>query len=88
VTDEQRNQFLNALTHYLVDNEAMMSVKLELQDPDAVRWRNLRATTPLSGYYPGDDGYVRAWHVLEDFLFGPPTPTDAGLERQYQRRSE
>ena len=50
MTSEERKKFAQALAQYLVNNEAVMSVKLEMQDPEALVWAKVRAATPLFGY--------------------------------------
>lgn len=67
MTVDQR-KFIHALADYLVGNEALMSIKLQQQEPEAFQWQAIRATTPLQGYYPGRTGLERASRELIAFL--------------------
>ena len=48
--DRQRD-FIRALAEYLGGtNQAAMSIRLEMNDPQALLWRDIRSATPLIGY--------------------------------------
>lgn len=46
----QRARFIRKLAEYLVHDEAMQSIRLEMNDPGAKIWAALRSATPLRGY--------------------------------------
>lgn len=66
--NERQLCFIKALAKFLTDNETEMSVKLQLGRDEAKRWRDLRNTTPLIGYYDGEEGRTRAEKELVEFL--------------------
>jgi hypothetical protein len=48
--NDQRERFVRQLAEFLVGNQAMKSIALSLDKPEAVEWAALRNTTPLFGY--------------------------------------
>ena len=50
IPDNSRLLFVHALAEYLVSDQAIMSIKLEMGSPEAKAWCKLRSTTPLFGY--------------------------------------
>lgn len=62
----QQETFLDAITDYLVGNQALQSIQLAAGKQSAVQWAAVRATTPLSGY----PTIPEAKEVLRKFLFG------------------
>jgi hypothetical protein len=68
--NERQQRFIKALAKFLTEEETLMSVKLSLEKPDAKRWAALRGSTPLCGYYDGEEGTIRAEEELTEFLYG------------------
>lgn len=67
--NEKQQKFIQALAKFLTENEAEMSVGLQFRLPEAKRWLELRSATPLSGYYPGEEGRKQAEDELTRFLY-------------------
>lgn len=68
--NERQQRFIKALTKYLTEDETIMSVKLNLGHNDAKKWAKLRGSTPLLGYYDGEEGRIKAEEELTEFLYG------------------
>jgi hypothetical protein len=68
--NEKQTRFIKALAKFLTENEAEMSVGLQLDKPESKRWSVLRSATPLFGYYPGEEGLKQAEEELTRFLYG------------------
>ncbi len=60
-----KEEFIDVLAEYLVGNEAEMSIRLQMGQPDAIAWQKLRDATPLFGYYPEKSKAIRE---LTEFL--------------------
>ena len=62
-SDDGKLVFVRALAHYLVGDQASMSIRLQMGDPNAEQWSSLRATTPLFGYPSEDEaaGQLASW---------------------------
>lgn len=59
-----KEEFIKVLAKYLVGNQAEMSIRLQMQQPEALLWRDMRSATPLFGY-PTEEEAVE---VLTKFL--------------------
>ena len=61
---DSKRAFVRALSEYLAGDAAAMSAGLAARRPEALRWQQLRATTPLFGWQSVDE----AERVLLDWL--------------------
>jgi hypothetical protein len=59
-----KKRFIRALANYLVGDEAMKSIELEMGCESAQEWSALRLETPLSGYHTVDEAEA----ILTAFL--------------------
>lgn len=59
-----KQEFVRQLAQYLVGDQTMMSIKLQMGDALAERWASLRQTTPLMGYPTVEE----ATHILGQWL--------------------
>ena len=48
--DDRKKAFVTALAHYLVDDAAKMSIRLQMGTDDAKHWAAIRGETPLRGW--------------------------------------
>ncbi len=62
----RRAAFIEALAGFLVNNQAMKSIELEMNKPSAIEWAKVRGATPLFGYPTLEE----AVEVLNGFLWG------------------
>lgn len=60
-----KKDFIKALAEYLVGNETMKSIELQMGKESAKEWQKLRSATPLVGYYPDINKAIKE---LEEFL--------------------
>jgi hypothetical protein len=65
-----KGRFLRALAAYLVGDQVMQSIRLDVGDPGAARWAALRTTTPLMGY----PSMAEAESLLGEWLGITPLP--------------
>lgn len=63
--NNQQRAFVSELAHFLVGNQAELSLLLSLGDKRAREWARLRATTPLFGNLSVEE----AEKELLEFLF-------------------
>ncbi len=65
--DNRKLAFVRALAQYLVGDQGIMSIRLEMGDPNAQQWARLRAATPLFGYPTEDEAteQLASWLGLE-----------------------
>jgi hypothetical protein len=61
---ELKQRFVRELAEYLVADQAMRSIELSMQKPEALQWARLRNATPLSGYPTVEE----AERLLTEFL--------------------
>lgn len=65
--EDRRYKFITILAEYLAGtNQAEMSIKLQTGHPEALRWRKMRAASPLFGYPSVEEAAVQ----LDSFLRG------------------
>lgn len=50
IRHEGKARFIRALAEFLVSDQAVMSIKLSLQRPDALAWAKLRNAGPMLGW--------------------------------------
>jgi hypothetical protein len=46
----RKSEFIDALAKFLVENQAMKSIRLQMLEPLALEWAELRNKSPLHGY--------------------------------------
>lgn len=56
---ERVERFIHALAVYLVSDQAVMSIKLQMGKPEAVAWQKLRSCSPLFGYLSVDEAKAK-----------------------------
>jgi len=54
----RRERFIKNLAEYLVLDQAEKSIRLEMKDPAALLWAELRGATPLFGYSTVNEAMV------------------------------
>ena len=59
-----KDEFIEELAKYLVEDQVKMSIFLEMKRPDAVQWARLRNLTPLFGYITVEEAVIK----LKEFL--------------------
>ena len=62
--ETRRSQFIHELAIYLVQDQAIQSIKLEMNNPEAKIWQKIRCSTPLFGYPTVEE----AEKVLDDWF--------------------
>jgi len=67
-TDDRKLAFVRVLANYLVGDQGVMSIRLEMGDPNAKQWARLRAATPLFGYPTEDEAasQLASWLGLSE----------------------
>lgn len=50
-----KTAFIYKLAEYLVSDQAMKSIELQMRKPSAIKWAELRGATPLFGYPTVDE---------------------------------
>ncbi len=63
-----KEEFIRQLAKFLCADEGTKSIELQMNKMSAIDWRDLRETTPLMGYYSGEDGMEKAVKELTKFL--------------------
>lgn len=63
MTDAKKN-FIHILAEYLVADQALKSIELEMGKKSAKEWAELRSATPLFGYITTEEAEV----ILTKFL--------------------
>ena len=61
---ERKKLFIKQLAVFLVGDQAMKSIELEMGRPSAVQWSRLRGAAPLHGYPTLEE----AEEILTEFL--------------------
>jgi len=74
--DERKLVFVRALAHYLVGDQASMSIRLQMGDPNAEQWSSLCGATPLFGY-PSEDEAVEQFASWLGVGWGSTKPKKA-----------
>ena len=59
-----KQRFVRALAEFLVADQALMSIRLQTGDQQAVKWQTLRSTTPLFGYPTVDEATAQLTRFL------------------------